>query len=258
VLQKFPALQAIFSVNAGVEALLNEPTTPRDVPLVRMVDPGLTAGMVEWVAGRVLDLHRNGPLYRAQQRERTWRQLPEKLAPERKVGVLGLGELGGSAARLLAQLGFDVQGWSRTQRRIDGVTVQTGADGLDAVLAQAEILVNLLPFTPQTEGLLDRTAFARMQRGAWLINAARGRHVVDADLVAALDEGRLAGAVLDVFAVEPLPQDHPFWSHPRIEVTPHVAAITHARTAAKAIADNLTGFLAGRKLQHVVDWSRGY
>lgn len=258
VLASLPNLRVIFSINAGVEALLGDSTVPPHLPMVRMVDHGLTSGMKEWVLGQVLDFHRNGPAYRAQQRQGLWKQLPELLAGERTVGVLGLGELGGASARLLADVGFKVVAWSRSPRQLEGIDCHSGSDGLETVLSKSQILVDLLPLTPETAGMLNARTLALLPRGAALVNAARGRHIVEDDLIAALDSGQISSAALDVFPIEPLPAGHPFWAHPVISITPHVASITHARTAAEAIASNLLGFEAGQPLRHLVDRDRGY
>lgn len=257
VLAGLPSLEVVFSLGAGVDALLADPTLP-DVPLVRMVEPGLTLGMTEWVAAQVLYWHRNLHAYRALQAEADWRPLPERLARERRVGVLGLGELGGAAARALAALGFEVEGWSRTPRSVPGIGCRSGADGLGAMLARSDVLVCLLPLTAETRGILNAETFAALPRGAFVVNAARGGHLVEADLLAALASGQVAGASLDVFGTEPLPPGHPFWSHPSIVVTPHVAAVTHARTAAESVAEGIRRHEAGLPLANLVDRSRGY
>jgi glyoxylate/hydroxypyruvate reductase A len=196
--------------------------------------------------------------YRAQQEKREWRQLSQKLARERRVGVLGLGVLGADAARVLRELRFDVAGWSRSPKELEGITCFHGSAGLAEFLARTEILVCLLPLTPETTGILNWETLAALPRGACVINAARGGHVDEADLLAELDSGHIAGASLDVFAQEPLDTEHPFWSHPRVIVTPHVASVTHARTAADHIAAQISRFEAGLPLEDVVDRRRGY
>lgn len=258
LLAGLPNLKAIFSLGAGVDALLDDPTLPRAVPLVRMVDRGLTEGMTEWVCAHALAWHRQAAAYRAQQAQRLWHPREEKLARERRVGVLGLGVLGSDAARMLAALRFDVAGWSRSPKTVPGVDCRHGEDGLAAVLAGSELLVCLLPLTAETEGILNARLFAQLPRGAHLINAARGRHLVEADLLAALDSGQLSGATLDVFATEPLPPDHPFWADPRITVSPHVASLTHARSAAAHVVEGIRRAEAGLPLTNVVDRTRGY
>jgi len=258
LLASLPRLRLIAALGAGVDHVLADPLLPESVPIVRLVDPYMTAAMSEYVQLQVLRLHRQDPLYLQQQRERVWRERPQPNAAERRVGVLGLGELGRDAALKLAVLGFDVAGWSRSERKLPGIACFHGADGLRALLARSEILICLLPLTPATEGILDERLFAGLPRGAAIVNCARGRHLVEADLVPALDSGQLSAAILDVFREEPLPEKHPFWSDPRIIITPHVAAATHAPTAAPVVADNLRRLYQGKPLHHLVDRGRGY
>ena len=250
-------LRAILSIWAGVEKALAMPGLPEGVPLTRMVEPGLVWGMRDYVVGHVMRRHLDldaalagpGPV---------WGEPVPPLARDRTVGVLGLGALGGVAARALAALDFRVLGWSRTAKAIPGVDCRTGPEGLCAVLAAAEILVCLLPATPATEGLLDAAALALLPCGASLINAGRGALIDDAALLAALDAGRLANATLDVFRVEPLPADHPFRRHARVTVTPHVASATRPETAAPEILAQIARLARGEPLIHVVDRRRGY
>jgi glyoxylate/hydroxypyruvate reductase len=258
LLASLPNLRLIASLGAGVDHLLQDASLPRHVPIVRLVDPYMTEAMSEYVLSQVLRLHRQDFAYRAQQRERLWRELPQPIAAERRVGVLGLGELGADAARKLAVLGFAVAGWSRTEKRLPGMESFHGPEGLKALARRSDILACLLPLTRETEGVLNAKLFAQMPKGAAIVNAARGAHLVEADLLAALESGQLSAAVLDVFAEEPLPPNHPFWDHPKIIVTPHVAAATHAPTAAAAIAENLRRLADGRPLLNVVDLARGY
>jgi glyoxylate/hydroxypyruvate reductase A len=253
----YTGLKALLSLWAGVEKALANPTLPADAPLCRMVEPGMTRGMVEYLVAETLRRHldlearRCGP-------DGGWPQTAPPLATERRVGVLGLGELGAEVARTLAGLGFVVWGWSRTPKRIEGVRCRSGAGGLDEVLARSEILACVLPRTPETENLLDARALSLMPRGAAIINAGRGELIDDAALLAALDDGRLSGATLDVFRVEPLPADHPFRRHPRVVATAHVAAFTRPRSAAAAVAAQIARAEAGLELLHVVDRARGY
>jgi len=258
LLASLPKLRLICSLGAGVDHLFTDPQLPAHVPVVRLVDPYMTAAMSEYVQFQVLRLHRQDPAYAAQQRERIWRPLPQPNAAERQVGVLGLGELGSDAALKLRVLGFEVAGWSRTERRLAGIACHHGRDGLEQMLRRSEILVCLLPLTPETEGILDARLFARLPRGAAIINVARGGHLVETDLIPALDSGQLSAAVLDVFRQEPLPENHPFWTHPRIIMTPHVAAATHAPTAAPIVADNLRRLAEGKPLVNRVDPTRRY
>jgi glyoxylate/hydroxypyruvate reductase len=206
----------------------------------------------------VLHWHRQMEAYRVQQRDRVWRQLPQKLARERRVGFLGLGVLGADAARVLKELRFDVAGWSRSTRDLAGITCFHGASGLSAFLARTEILVCLLPLTDETTAILNWETLAALPKGACVVNVARGGHVDEAEMLAALDSGHIAGASLDVFTEEPLPPDHPFWTHEKVIVTPHVAAVTHARTSVVHIAEQIRRFEAGLPLENLVDRRRGY
>jgi len=251
-------LRAILSLGAGVEHLLDHPELPPGVPIVRMVDDSLRVGMTEFVVMRVLHYHRRMPEYEAQQRARVWRQLPQSAPADRKVGILGLGVLGASAASALAGFGFDVSGWSRTPKSLPGVANHTGEDGLFALLERSEILVCLLPLTRDTLGILDSTTLNALPRGAYLINAARGGHVVDNDLLSALDAGHIAGATLDVFDIEPLPAQHRYWTHPKVMVVPHAAAWTLADIAINPVIDNIRRSRSGQPLSNLVDRKRGY
>lgn len=258
LLATLPNLKLIFGLGAGIDHLLRDPALPTGVPIVRLVDPYMTDAMSEYVALSVLRLHRQDLDYLAQQRAGVWREHDQKNAAERPVGILGFGTLGRDAGRKLAALGFPVAGWSRGAQEVPGFTTYAGASGLDALLGRSEILVCLLPLTPQTGGILNARNFARMPRGAGIVNAGRGGHLVEADLIPALDADQLSGAVLDVTNEEPLPPDHPFWRHPRIILTPHVAAETHPPTAAPIIGEAIRRFEAGQKVPNVVDLTRGY
>lgn len=257
-LQALPNLKVIFSMGAGVEHLLADKTLPAGIPLARMVDPGLAAGMNEFVLMSVLRYHRRMPEYEANQRARRWEKLIPKLPEDRRIGLLGLGALGAAMAQTLTGLGFDVAGWSRTPKNLDGVLNFHGKDGFVPLLNRTEILVCLLPLTPDTENIMNTRSFAALPRGAFFINVARGRHVVEEDLLAALDADHIAGATLDVFREEPLPPHSPFWTHPKVTVIPHCAALTQPKTAARTVVDNVRRYLAGEALRHVVDPARGY
>lgn len=257
LLAGLPNLRAILSLGAGVDSLLADPTLP-DLPLCRMVDPSMTAGMAELVLTLALSYHRRLDLYDAQQHRRLWRMVLPQPASATRVGIMGLGELGGAAARLLARHGFTVRGWSRSARQVEGVTGFVGAAELDGFLNGTDILVCMLPLTADTENILDARLLALLPRGAKLVNVARGRHLVEADLLAALDDGHVAHATLDVFRTEPLPAEHPFWGHPRIRVLPHTASYSQAEIAAEVVAENLRRLESGRPLLHLVDRSRGY
>lgn len=257
-LKDYPDLKAIFSIGAGVDHVFSDPDLPPDVPIVRLIDPTLTTQMTEYVVMNVLWYHREMDDYAALQAAETWRHLHPPVTPERRVGIMGLGVLGEAAAEALASFGFSLNGWTRTERDWPLGQLFHGADGLEPFLNASDIVVCLLPLTPETEGILDGRAFAAMPEGARLINAARGGHVVEADLLRALDTGHIAGAALDVFAEEPLPPGHRFWSHPSIRVTPHVAALTYADAAAEEIARNIARCRAGKSMIGEVDRNRQY
>ena len=247
-LRGLPNLRLIQSLWAGVDRLLDDTSVPVEVPLARMVDPAMNATMAQTALWAVTSLQRGFFAYAAQQRAGVWKQhaLRRADADAVTVAVLGMGQMGQAAAQLLTQHGHRVLGWRRSE------------GPLALVLAQADVVVNLLPLTAETRGLLSAAAFAQMPRGASLVNLARGAHVVEADLLAALATGQLNHAVLDVFATEPLPSGHPFWSHPAITVLPHVAAPTDPRSAAAVAANNVLALREGRPLQNLVDRSRGY
>lgn len=257
LLASLPNLKLIVSLGAGVESMLLDPTLP-DVPLVRMVSEGLTLDMAGFVALQVLRWHRQLDEYKAQQATATWTQLGHKPASEVTVGFLGLGELGTASAKTLLSMDYRVLGWSRTPKSVDGVESYSGAEGLPRMLAQCDLLVCLLPLTDGTRGILNRDLFAALPRGAVVINAARGGHLVESHLLEALDSGHLRGASLDVFAEEPLPPGHPFWSHPRVHVTPHIAAVTHPSRSAHIVVDAITALRDGRPLPNLVDRKQGY
>lgn len=247
-LQGLPALRLVQSLWAGVDRLLDDPTLPTGVPIARMVDPAMNAAMAETALWAVLALHRGFFRYLEQQRREQWQPLPQRRADEVAVLVLGQGAMGGTVSERLRGQGYPVTGWRRSD----------GSAALWAALPQAAIVINLLPLTPQTRGLLDARFFAVMARGSCVVNLARGAHLVDADLLDALDRGQLEHAVLDVFAVEPLPAGHPYWRHPRVTVLPHAAAATDPRSAARVVADNLQRLARGAPLLHLVDPRRGY
>ena len=257
-LRRYPKLRLIVSMGAGVDHLLRPPGPPPGVPVARLVDARLTQGMTEWVLLNVLRFHRQDPEYRAQQAAGVWEELPAPETSARRIGILGLGELGMAAARALLALGFPVMGWARRPRDVPGVETHAGPEGLAAMLRRSDILVCLLPLTPETRGLLDAARLGLLPRGAYLLNAARGGHAVQADVLAALESGQLAGAALDVFEPEPLPPGHPFWAHPKVVLTPHAASITIPRSAAPQVVDNLRRLRAGQTLRNLVDFSAGY
>ena len=253
-----PNLRLVQSLWAGVEKLLADPTVPAHVPLARMVDPAMNEAMAETALWAVLSLQRDFYDYAAQQRRARWQPHGQRTAGETTVTVLGLGQMGRAVALRLAGNGYPVTGWSAHPATITGVRTLAGPAALAQAAADAQVLVNLLPLTPATRGLIDARLLAALPRGASVVNLARGAHVVEADLLAALAGGQLRHAVLDVFAAEPLPPSHPFWSHPQVTVLPHVAAQTDARSASALVAANVAALRAGRPLRHLVDRARAY
>lgn len=256
-LQALPNLVWVHSVWAGVEQMLQQTVTPR-YSIVRLVDPELTQTMTEAVMSWTLFLHRDMPAYAHQQRKALWQPLPYVAAKDRCVGVLGLGELGQYAAKALAQLGFQVQGWSRTEKHLEQVNCLFGDEGLEQILAQSDILVCLLPLTPNTEGLLDAENLSKIKPGAQLINFARGKIIDEDALLYELNIGRLKHAVLDVFMYEPLPRSHPFWTQPNITVLPHISAPTTPQSASQIVAQNIRNYRHLSILPKTVDILQGY
>ena len=255
---KFPNLRAVVSIGAGIDHVLADDKLPGGIPIIRTVGDDLTQRMREYVALHVLRHHRDMPRQLQAQAEKDWHAIVVPVAPNRVVGVMGLGNLGAAAARTLAALGFTTRGWSKSPKDIDGVETFAGPETMDAFLDGCEILVNLLPLTDQTAGILNAELFGKLAPGACVINCARGGHLVDDDLIAALDSGQIKQATLDVFHVEPLPSDHPFWGHPGITVTPHVASQIDADTGGRIIAANLKTFADTGTCADVADAARGY
>ncbi len=275
-----PALGLIQSLWAGVDRLLQDPSLPANVPIARMVDPAMTAAMAETALWATLALHRGFFNYAAQQRAGCWQQLPQRRADEVHVLLLGHGQMGQAVAQRLTQQGYRVTAWRRgaptpgapagssaapvsavaavPAALTPGITVASGRAALPGLLAQAQVLINLLPLTPDTRGLLNTPLLAQLPRGAGLVNLARGAHVVDDDLLAALHSGQVGHAVLDVFNSEPLPAGHAYWLHPHATVLPHAAALTDVRGAAAVVARNIHALAAGLPLQHVVGRQAGY
>ncbi|OKO90225.1 2-hydroxyacid dehydrogenase [Bradyrhizobium sp. NAS80.1] len=253
----FPNLELVISVGAGVDQF-DATKLPAHIPLLRMLEPGIAETMVEYVNLAVLALHRDLLHFISQQKEQIWREIRIMPAKRRRVGVMGLGQLGQAVLQRLKAFGFPLSGWNRSSREIEGVTCYAGAEALPEFLAQADILVCLLPLTDETRGILNADLFARLPRGAGLINVGRGGHLVEADCLAALDSGALSGAVLDVAEPEPLPAGHPFWSHPRILLTPHNASMTMPDTAVDFVLDVIARHRRGEELPGRVDRARGY
>ena len=275
-LQGYPNLRFVQSLWAGVEKLLADETVPPDLVISRMVDPALAAAMGESAVWATLTLHRNFLTYAEQQQRHEWLQLPQVHASRVTVGVLGLGEMGRQVANRIAAMGYRVWGWRQGAQAVQGVeTTQAegagavmlldakvgvvfGPDALSQALSTTHILINVLPLTEQTRGILNAELFAKLPPGASLVNFARGPHVVDADLIEALSHGRLDRAILDVYHQEPLPSDHPFWKHPRIVLWPHIAARTDPMTATQVVVQQLRAWAKGESVRYVVSRSKGY
>ncbi len=251
----YTGCKAVLNLWAGVENVVQNPTLTQ--PLARMVDPGMTRGMVEWVSGHVMRHHLGMDRHILGQNG-TWESHVPPLAEDRRVTILGLGELGTACARTLSHLGFPVTGWSRNPKSINGMTCLHGQDGLGEALSRADILVLLLPQTAATENTLNAETLALMPHGAFIVNPGRGPLIDDGALLAALNSGQIAHATLDVFRVEPLPPEHPFWAHPHVTVTPHIASETRAKTATRVIAENILRGETGEPFLHLVNRNAGY
>jgi glyoxylate/hydroxypyruvate reductase A len=253
--ERCTGLKLVQSLWMGVEKLLADPQLPRHVPVARLIDPGMVAAMTETVLAHVLDWHRHHYRYRAQQAERRWKPLRQFMAGDRTIGVLGLGALGADAAQALRAHGFQVIGWSRRPKEVVGVEASTDLAG---ILPRCNVIVCLLPLTNETRGILNSRHLGLLPDGACVINVARGGHLVEQDLLAALDAGKLSHAYLDVFESEPLPGDHPFWTHLKVTVTPHIAALTEPRTSIPKIAANIERVRRGAAPEGLVDLEAGY
>ncbi len=250
-------LQSLFNIGAGVDALLKL-TLPESLNIVRLNDAGMSVQMSEYVCHAVIRYFREFKQYENDQTEQRWSFRKPALRSEFSVGVLGAGVLGSKVAQSLQQFDFPVNVWSRSPKQLAGVSSYTGPEQLPAFLKASKVLVNLLPLTPDTENLLNHANLSQLQAGAYLINVARGKHVVDQDLLNLLDQGHMAGATLDVFRVEPLPQDHAFWKHPKIVLTPHTSARTMRDESIAQIASKIKAVYAGQFIEGRVDKLRGY
>ena len=256
-LDEQPGLKALFNIGAGVDALL-QLRLPSAIPVVRLDDAGMAVQMAEYVCHAVIRHFRGFDHYEEHMRAGDWAYRPAPRRAECAVGVMGLGVLGQRVAQALAQFEFPLNGWSRSPKAIDGVHCFHGADGLSDFLSASRVLVNLLPLTPETENILNHDTLSCLQPGGYVINPARGAHVVDADLIALIDSGHLAGAALDVFRTEPLPASHPFWQHPKITLTPHTSARTLRSETIAQIVGKMAALERGEAVAGVVDTQRGY
>ena len=259
MLKTLPRLKAVFSLGAGVDGFFIDPDYPKRIPLVRFVDKTLSTEMAQFVTLHVLMFHRHQRAFGEAQQKRNWAQmmLPRGTADTR-IGILGLGEIGTVAGERLRDFGFPVSGWSRTRKQVSGIKSFAGDEELESFLGQSDIVICLLPLTPKTQGILNAQTFAQLPQGAYVINVARGGHLIEDDLIAAIDSGHLAGATLDVFQTEPLPQTSPLWAHPKITLTPHIAAISGPGIATQFVVDGIARAERGEKLENVVDIERGY
>ncbi|MGF6638588.1 2-hydroxyacid dehydrogenase [Paraburkholderia sp. MM6662-R1] len=252
-----PNLEVVFSVGAGVDQL-DLSQIPAHLPVVRMLEPGIVEGMVEYVTEAVLAIHRDLFDYGLQQRARVWQPMPLRAAASRRIGVLGLGMLGRAVLERLRLFGFACAGWSRSKHELEGIDCYAGEAGLDELLARADILICLLPLTDATRGLLCRRVFDILPRGASLVHVGRGPQLVGADLLDALQRGQIHSAVLDVTDPEPLPADHPLWAQPRVRITPHIASATRPEPAVDAVLENLRRYRSGERMNGLIDRTRGY
>ena len=257
-LAALPNLRGIIMQGQGVDHMMADPSVPRDIPLVRLVDPDMSAALSHWAILAALDFWRDGAYYRAHQAHKIWAPRPQRPTQGGVVGVMGVGAIGSVIATRFAALGFQVKGWARTPRQLDPVVIFAGMDELDNFLKDVQILVSVLPLTSYTRGIMNADLFAKLAPGACVINGGRGPSIVDQDLLAALETGQVGSAVLDVFETEPLPKEHAFWSHDKITVWPHVAAQTNPETAAQQVASAITAIMAGQAPANQVDWQRGY
>jgi len=256
--QQFPKLKVVQSLGAGVEHITETDELPASVRLTRIVDPQLAIDMWEFVLAIVMNKLKLLPTYQQQQVQKEWEPHTYRRIPATSIGLLGLGKIGALVAQNFAQLGFQVVGWSNSKKEIAGVQTYIGADGFSSCLSQTDILINILPLTPNTEGILNQKNLCLLKKGAYLINVGRGGHLVEEDLIPLLNAGQLSGAFLDVFRTEPLPSEHPFWTHPQVSVTPHIASLTHVETAVAQLVENYQRFKAGKALRHEVSLEKGY
>lgn len=255
--QDYPNLKVIFSVGAGVDQL-DLASVPEHIQVVRMLDPGIAQGMSEFIAMHVLNIHRDTFSYINANKTATWQQIPTIPSSQRRVGIFGLGHLGQAAAQTLLNLGFSVNGWSRSPKQVTQVNCFSGDEELPAFLSQTDILVCLVPLTPETRGILNAETLSLLPKGASVINVGRGEQLIPEDVITLLNAEHLAYAVLDVFAIEPLPDTHPLWQHPQVLVTPHVAAITQDNSAGQVLADNVRRYISQQPMVGTVDKALGY
>jgi len=255
--EQFPNLEVIYATSAGVDQF-DLRTVPEEVKVVRMLDPGIAQGIVEYACFAVLGLHRQIPMYLRQQQDRHWQDHDLTAARHRRVGVMGLGNLGIAVLQSLKAFGFELSGWARSQKHIDGVQCFAGQEQMKPFLNQCDILICLLPLTDDTQGILNARTFGALPKGASLINLGRGGHLVEDDLLSALASGHLSHAVIDVLSQEPTPAEHPFWHHPKIWLTPHIGAMTSPETAFEVLLANIRRYQNGEPMQGQIARDQGY
>lgn len=258
ILKRYPNLKVISSMGAGVDHLFTDPDLPAGVPIVRIVDPELAQAMSEFVIGIILNQMRSLTVYHENQKQKLWKARRFAIAKNTQIGIMGLGVLGQDLAKKLTALGFKVAGWAQSPKELKGVNVYAGCKNVETFLSETNILVCLLPLTPQTENILNKQTLSKLPEGAYLINVARGEHLVDKDLIEMIDNGHLSGATLDVFRKEPLPSTHDFWNHPKIKITPHIASLTNPASVAPQLIENYESAKSGRALLNKVSAKRGY
>ncbi|HSP12883.1 MAG TPA: glyoxylate/hydroxypyruvate reductase A [Salegentibacter sp.] len=256
--KNYPNLKVIASMGAGVDHITSDPELPENINITKVVDEMLEGDMGNFVLSLILNYQRDLSIYQQQQAEKNWSPKNYKRNKDVKVGILGLGHLGRATAKTLVKNGFNVHGFSRTPKDIDNIESFAGEDEMEAFLEKSEILVNLLPLTPQTENILNKDLFQKLPKGAYVINVARGEHLVELDLIEMLDREQLSGAALDVFRQEPLPDDHPFWEHPKVLLTPHIASVTHPRYVVPQIVENYERMMEEEPLKNVIEREKGY
>ena len=255
---QFSNAKVIHAIGAGVNYIIDEGAVLEGMQLARIVDPFLSADMFEFCLGVVIEQIKNLATYRQFQGQKEWQQLPYKRFQDTQVAILGLGKIGGYVAERFATLGFLVNGWSRSLKNIQGVKSYTGEAGLQECLQQADFLINILPLTNSTKHILNKKTLGYLPKGAYLINVGRGKHNQEEDIIHCLNEGHLSGALLDVFNKEPLPIQHPFWSHPTIQVTPHIASLSNPSSVVAMVVDNYKRFKRGEPMHNLVSLEKGY
>lgn len=256
--KNYPNLKVIASMGAGVDHITSDPELPENITITRVIDNRLTSDMSAFVLAMIMDHLRNLSFYQEKEAEKIWNPVNYKRIEEVRVGIMGLGVMGSALASTLIRNGFTVSGWSKSEKEIEGVKSYYDNDDFEEFLQNSDILICLLPLTPQTETILDKELFEKLPEGAFVINVARGEHLVEHDLLEMIDTGHLSGAALDVFREEPLPDDHPFWTHPRIKVTPHIASVTKPEAVVPQIVENYERMKEHEPLKNVVERKKGY